>query len=343
MSLVKIDDLKREAINYANLLHVLPAFQLNEICKRLKLNIVEVQYEDKRVNKRRKAGVLRPYSSNVTTGNKQEIMKFFETSLKPELIYAELVDDINSYRPKKLLSNQGEWVNNKTKKHPLEAEILRDVVLSFSEDIAFQVFFAERDESELKPDTAFNGFYPGIDVYIAGGEIASGKNNLRITGTFEAPTDENDYDSYLKLVEFVATGHPLMRSYPVILYSAENPLDQALACYKNKVKYYKEPTMADMIERLRQDAKCPKLEVLTDPILGTGDRLTMVQPGLLDIGVNSQSDASFVQVRDPFENPNMVQFWVQAAFGTRLGDVHEKLFRTNEQKSTALDFAGDYK
>ncbi|MDR1716347.1 MAG: hypothetical protein LBS20_10920 [Prevotella sp.] len=339
---VTLNGLQREAVNYANLLHILPAFQLNVICKKLKLNLVEVQYEDRRINKRRKAGLLRPYSSTVTTGNSQEIMKFFETSLRPELIYAELVDDINSYRPKKVLSNQGEWVDNKTKKHPLEAEILRDVVLSFSEDIAFQLFHAERDENTLTPATAFDGFFPGIDVYIAGGEIAIGHNNLRNTGTFDAPADENDYESYLKLVEFVRTAHPLLRQANPILYASENPLDQALAAYKNKVKGFNDPTMTDMLNRLRSDAKCPNLEVLTDPVLGSGDRLTMLQPGLLDIGVNSQSDISFVQVRNPFPNPNQVQFWVQAAFGTRIADIHEKVFRTNEQQNTALDFAGDY-
>lgn len=339
---VSIDSLKREAINYASVLYTLPAYQLNLICKKLKLNIVEVQNEDVRVNKRRKAGILRPYSSSVPTGNSQEIMKFFEAKLKPELIYAELVDDINAYRPKKVLSNQGEWVNNKTKKHPLEAEILRDVVLSFSEDIAFQLFHAERDESTLTPATAFDGFFPNIDLYITAGEIAAAKKNLKTTGAFAAPSSDSDTTPYKQMVDFILSADPLLRQRAVILYAAENPLDQALAGYKNKVKSFNDPTMEDMINRLRSDAKCPLLEVITDPVLGTGDRLTMAEPGLFDIGVNSQSDSSFVQVRDPFENPNQVQFWVQSAFGTRLNDFHRKKFHTNEQKNTALDYAGDY-
>lgn len=340
---VTIDGLKRYAIQYAPLLYTLPAYQLNLICKKLKLNIVEVQHTDVRVNKRRKAGLLRPYSSNVTTGSSQELMKFFETTLKPELIYAEVVDDINSYRPKKVLSNQGEWVDNKTKKHPMEAEILRDIVLSFSEDIAFQLFHAERDENNLTPTSAFDGFFTNLDVLIAGGEIATGHGNMKTTGTFVAPTSETDTTAYDKLVDFIRSANPLLRQRPVDLYTAENPLDQALLAFRHKVKSFEYPTMEQMFIRLRSDAKCPQLNIITDSVLGDGDRLTLLAPGLLDIGVNSQPDASFVQVRDPFENPNKVQFWVQAAYGTRVNDIHEKLFLTNEQKNTALDYAGDYK
>lgn len=340
---VNITDLSRAAVKYNNVLRELPFFVLNEICRKLGLNIISVQGEDIEINKRRKAGILRPYTKGLTLGQEQELMKFFESKLKPEFVYAEIVDNITQYKDKKVISNQGEWVDNKTKKHPLEFLLLRDMVISFTEDVAFQLFFAERDETTPSPSTAFTGFFPKMDILVAAGEIAAAKGNLKTTGTFLAPADGDDTEAYDKLVAFVKSGHPLLRSRPSFLYAAENPIDTARRAYRNKVKSFEYPTVEQMLVSLRNDANAPGLQLRQDTILGTGDKLTLAQPGLLDIGVNNESDQEFVQVRTPYKDPNDAQFWIQAAYDTRIKDVHEKVFQTNEQVNTALDLAGDYR
>lgn len=340
---VNVDGLSREAIKYNQVLATLPAFVLNEIAKKLRMNIIDVQYEDRRINKRRRAGILRPYSKGVTTGNSQELMKFFETVLKPELIYAEVVDDITEYRAKKVLSNQGEWLDNKSKKHPLEAEILRDIILSYSEDIAFNLFHAERDESTPTAATAFTGFNPLLDAYIVSGEISAAEKNLVATGAIVGPATDTDSKAYQQLVDFIAKAHPLLRRGEALLYTSEAPLDKAREALKNKLKYIEYPSYQQLLEKVRMDAKCPNLQFMTDPIIGTGDRLLLAAPGLFDIGVISDSENQFVQVRNPFPNPNKVQFWVQGAYGTRISDIHPKLFQMNDQSNTSLNLAGDYK
>ena len=127
---VNIDKLTRAAVQYNNVLRELPYFKFLEIAKKLRINVLEVDGEDILISKRRKADFLRPYKAGLTLKDRKELMKFFEASLKPELTYAEVIDNITNYREKKVLSNAGEAVDNKSKKHPLELIILRDMVLS---------------------------------------------------------------------------------------------------------------------------------------------------------------------------------------------------------------------
>jgi len=333
---VNTDDLKNAAVTYDPILRELPYFVLNEIAKKLRINIIEVNGEHVLVNKRRKAGLIRPYTPGLPLGNQQEIMKFFEAKLKPEKTYAELTDNVTNYDDVKIISAQGNFSDNKTKEHPLKLIILKDTVISYSEDVAFNMWFAERDEAVASATTAFTGFFPRMDLLLAAGEISAAKDNLRNTGAIVAAT------GYDQLVEFIATSNPLLRQANPILYTSEAPLDNALIQYADKVKSHTDPTIEDMIKKLRSDAKCPNLQVVTDPVLGSGDRLTLMLPGLLDLGVNKNADGQFVQVRTPYKDPNDVQFWIQASYDTRIRDIHPKLFRMNEQKNTSVNYAGDY-
>ena len=65
-------------------------------------------------------------------------------------------------------------------------------------------------------------------------------------------------------------------------------------------------------------------------------------PGLLDVGLEDETDNQFVEVRRPERDANAVQFWVQTGIDTRIRDIHPKVFMTNEIKNTAVSYAGDY-
>jgi hypothetical protein len=58
--------------------------------------------------------------------------------------------------------------------------------------------------------------------------------------------------------------------------------------------------------------------------------------------MDSLGDESFVQVRNPFEDPNYVQFWLQAKYGTRIRSIHEKVFQVNEGSAVGVQLSGDY-
>jgi hypothetical protein len=270
-------------------------------------------------------------------------MKFYESSLKPERTYAEIVDNITNYTDKKVISNQGEMVDNKSKRHPLELLILTNVVKSVAEDVTFALFFAERDTTVMSPMTAFTGFFPKLDILTTAGEISTANNNLKNTGAFVLPTGDADYTAYQQMVAFIRSAHPLLRTTgDVFLYAAQNPIECARQALWRMTKMFQIPTVDQLITQLRSDTLTPGLQLKYDVALGTGDKLTLQKPGLLDIGVNNQGDDAYVQVRNPYQDPNEVQFWIQASYDTRIRDVHQKVFQTNEQVNTGVNYAGDY-
>ena len=216
------------------------------------------------------------------------------------------------------------------------------MIESFGEDVIFSMFHGERSEAGTTPATAFNGFYTIYDMLVTAGEIAEAKGNLHTTGAFKAPV-AGDSVAYDKLVAFVRAGHPLLRRGEVNLMASSDLIIKARDAFRNKTKNFEYATTEMMIERLRDDAQAPSLKLITHEALGTGDKLTLLKPGVLDFGMGDQGDKEFVQVRTPYKDPNIVQFWMEAAFDTRVNDVHAKMFLTNEQTSTAVDLAGDYK
>ena len=343
-TVVNLTNLTRAAVTYNNVLRELPYFVFIEVARKLRVNIVQVDGEHILISKRRKANFLRPYKPGLSLNDQQELIKFFEAKLKPEMVYAELNDNILSYKDKKVISNAGEPVNNKTKKHPLELLILKDLVISVAEDVIFNLFHAQRDENTPSAETSFNGFFHKLNLLVTAGEIDAAKGNLKTTGAFDpdATNPDTSTANYTRMVNFLKSAHPLLRRGEVLLYAAEKPITAVRDDFRKIVKSFDYPTIDQVVDKLRSDANIPNLKVITDESYGTGDQLILTKPGNLDFGVGNSTDVQFVQVRSIDKDPNIVQYWIQAAYDTRIQDVHQKLFMTNEQKNTGLNFAGDY-
>lgn len=342
-TIVSLENLSRTAVDYNNVLRALPAVLLQETLKSLKLNTVEVAGSDIEISKRRRAGIMGAYKPGMEIKDAQELNRFIEMELKPQLVYASLRDNIQNYREKKLLSNAGEVVNQRTKKHPLEALILQDVVTSFAEDIAYAAFFAERDEEKSDTLSSFDGFYTKLNRLIVEGYVSNDLKNSQTTGAIAAPTGESDTAAYDRLVEFIGQTHNMLRRGGAQLYCAESVIRNARKAFANKVKSHSYPTTAQMLDALRDDAFCPQLDLLTHPVLGTGSQLMLTKPGMLDLGLAPTAGAQFVQVRSIDKDPNVVDFWIQSAYDTRIKDVHPKVFSCNEQKNSAETNYGDFK
>lgn len=239
----------------------------------------------------------------------------------------------------------GKKMDPALKNHPLERQIIEDMVKSHSEDVVFSMFHADRDEAVNTPSTAFNGFFTKIDMLRLNGDICAASGNFRLSGSFDMPTSETDYTAYENLVEWVRGAHPMLRSSvggAPILYVSESVLVAARAAYKLKIKAWWDADMEVMIKALQGDSMTPGLQVVTHEAIGTGSRLLLMKPNNLELGWNTQKAAQFVDVRDIFDDPNEVQFWLQAGYDTRVIDIHQKLFMTNEQTNSSLILSGDY-
>jgi hypothetical protein len=348
MAIKKVIDvaaLTEAAKQYDPILRTLPFFSLETCAAALGLNIQEVENEHVVVNRRRQAGSTGPYKQGMTITYKEEIAKFFESTLKPELVVSKTKDNITNYQDKKVLVQAGTKLDLKSKVHPLEQMIIEDEVKSHSEDVVFSLFFAERNEDVFSPSTAFTGFYPALDMLVTDGYISAGNKNLATTGVFADPTTDTDYAAYENLVEFIGTAHPLLRSSvggrPQLVIP-QNVLKSARAAFRKKVRTFDYPSLEQMLESLRADAFCQGLLIQTHEALGVGSKLVLQKAGNMDIGFNTGKSNQFMQVRNIFEDPNEVQFWIEAAYGVRIRDVHAKVFKTNEQTNVGLDLAGDY-
>lgn len=344
-AIVNIDGISQAAKTYDPVLRVLPFTSLSEVGATLGLNIQEVENEDVVTNFRRKAGGTGAYKPGMEINYKAEIGKFFETTLKPQIVVSKTKDNISRYSEKKILMLAGKQVDNKSKKHPLEQLIVMNEIKSHGEDVVYSLFFAERDETAFNPMAAFDGFFTKLDLLVTGGLISAGNKNLATTGEFAMPVDENDTDAYENLVEFLGSSHNLLRSSvggAPLMTTAQTVIKAARAALRNKLKSFDYPDTAKLLESIREDAFIPGLQFNTHEALGTGSKVMLHKPGLFDVGFNTKSAAQFCQVRPIYEDPNEFQFWIQAAYDTRISDVHPKLFRMNEQTNTALDLAGDY-
>ena len=343
--IIDVAALSEAAKTYDPILRTLPFFSLESAAVALGLNIQEVDDEDVIVNRRRLAGSTGPYKVGMSITYKEEIAKFFESALKPELVVSKTRDNITNYKDKKVLVMAGTKLDLKAKNHPLEQMIVQDEVISHGEDVVFSLFFAERDEDVFSPATAFTGFFPAMDMLVTAGYISADLGNLENTGAFAEPASDTDYTAYDKLVDWIGSAHPLLRSSiggkPQLLIT-QTVLKAARNAFRKKLRMYDYPSMQQLLESIREDAFCPELVFSTHEALGTGSKLTLQKMGNMDLGFNTGKSNQFMQVRNPYEDPNDVQFWIEAAYGVRIRDVHQKVFKTNEQTNTGVNLAGDY-
>ena len=342
MATINVAALTEAAKTYDPIIRELPYFALEALAIKLKLNVVKGG-ENVLVNKRRKAGGTGPYKQGMEITYMAELNKFYESTLKPELVVFKIKDNILNYQDVKALVTAGTVLDLKAKRHPQELSIISDIVKSHAEDVVFQAFHAERDADVYSPATAFTGFFSSMDLLVTAGFIAAGEGNLKTTGVFGGElTKDGDYDT---LVKFIADAHPMLRSsqtgIPQLLAS-ETVLLSARAALRKKLSALEYPSMQRMLECLREDAMCPGLIIDTDEALGTGSKLVLQKVGNLDLGFDTNDAKQFVQVRNIYEDPNEVQFWLEASYGTRVRDVQKKIIPTNEQSNTAVALAGDY-
>lgn len=343
--LIDVSKLKDATTIYDKTLRSLPYLTIQEVAAKLRLNVMDIQGKHSLINERRRAGGTQSYKVGKDFTYTDKLLKYEPSDIEPKDVVFLTRENSKKYTDNELLVVGGKPVDNKSKKHPLETRVIFNLVRSHAEDVCVALFPGDRDEDASSPLTAIDGFYTKIDLLIASGDIDAARKNLINTGAIVAPVDTSDTQAYDKIVEFIGSSHNMLRSnkggIPQLLI-ADNALIHARAALRNKLKAFEYPTMARLIECLREDALCPTLEVDSDVSLGTGSRLILQKVGNMDLAFNTKSAAQFCQVRDIYEDPNEWQFWLQAGYDTRIRDWHEKVFCSNEQKNTAIDLSGDY-
>ena len=344
-NIITVDGLRKVAEKYDPILRQLPAWALTDIIKALRLNVMKVDMKNVITHERRKSGGTMPYVPGAQITYTDKLLGYESADLEVFETVFKTRENINNYKDTDVQFLGGQPVDNKTKKHPLEYKIIQTMVKTHAEDVGFSIFHSERNDEGDNPLSCFDGINCQIDRLFTAGSLTAARGNYAPTGAFNAPVDDSDCSAYENLVDFIGGAHNMLRSSiggNPLLYVTEAVMVNVRAAYRNKVKAFQMPSMDQVKDMIRQDALCPGLEFITHVALGYGHRVMLIKPRLLDFGWNTQAASRFVQIRDPFEDPNIVQSWLQASYGTRLRDWHEKVFRVNDQTNECLDLAGDY-
>lgn len=343
--LIDVSKLNQTLTVYDKALRTLPFATISEVSSKLGLNVMDLQGKHTRINERRRAGGTQSYKIGKEFKELETILGYEPSDIEPKDVVFITHENSQKYDDLELLIIGGQPVSNITKKHPLEQKVAFNLVKSHAEDVVYEMFTASRDDESTSPSGAFDGFYTKIDKLIIAKEVNAARGNYAVSGTFDMPLTTDDTAAYDNLVEWIGGANNYLRSsrygIPQLL-CAESVLVAARAALRNKLRLIDYPSMQKLFECIREDAMCPGLEIVSHEALGLGNRLIMQKKGNMDFAFNTQAASRFCQVRDIYTDPNEWQFWLQSGYDTRINDWHEKVFRTNEQKNTALDLAGDY-
>lgn len=344
---VNTNSLNRAAEQYSPVLTMLPYLVLEPQLAELGIRLLEVKEKDIHLDFMRKGAVSKPYSSSDDPDDLYvgEVGKIVERPLEVKPCVLPLKDHIMNYRDKKVISNTAEGVNNQTKKHPIEKLILETAVTTVSEDSLIPLFPGERNEANKTPLGMYDGIDTIIDTDIANGDITTAKGNLINLGAsaFIAPdpddatTQKTAWNSMLK---FLRALDPFLRRQG-FLYLPDNiawrVMDSLGYVVNNRALEW------DVFLGAIKGLGGFNGKIIRTDLMGTGDRIMCSAPNNIDFGLNTKSDQKFVQVRDPFEDPNWVQFWIQWDAGMRIKTVHRKKFAINNGTPVGdSSFAGDY-
>lgn len=296
-----------------------------------------IQNKDVITSFKRKSGILKPYSTAKEI-TQADLGKAEESILEVHKSYASVKDNIQNYKtigvgPDVLLGK------NQAKKHPWEFVIVSSVIKTYGEDILDALFPATRDVDDQSPLGAFDGFDTIIDAKVALGLITVGIGNLVNTGNIAAPVDADDTDAADILLAFWRAANPRLKEVKTNLLVPADIGDYYDDAHFNKFKH--KPTV-DEYNRSTLHGTGGRCTIIRSTAMGTGQRIMLTVPGNLHFGMDTLSDADFVQIRTPYEDPNLFQYWIQGDYGTRIEEVHPKVFQINEGLPVANALSGDY-
>jgi len=325
-----LTSLTETAIRYQRDLQFLPYATMAPVLGQLGIRLFPgIQNKHVMTNYLRTAGIARPYVQG--TVEDSQLGKAEEKTLEIHLAYANVKDNIQNYKeisvgPDVLLGK------NQSKRHPWQMVMLTSIIRTFSEDILDALFHGERDTTDRNPTGCFDGYNHLIDDGIAAGSVATAEGNYYETG---AITSSNAYE---KMLAMYRNAHPLLRQQRTIMIVPQNVADKYDDNYFTKYQY--KPTL-DNYGNAILDGSNGRCSIVPTPYQG-GSRIILTVPGNMHFGFDSMRDQTFVEVRKPYTDPNDIQFWIQAGYGTRIQSWHQKAFMVNDESASAVAYSGDY-
>lgn len=337
MAEINVQSLNDSAIRMKPDLLKLPAMYLDtEMRQAGIMTLSGIQYIDRQHNYIRKGGVIAPYQKEMTETT-DELGHVEENDLQMHLAAAYFYDHIQDYR-KTNVGNMSMLGTNKTYKNPAHALILYSSMLTVSEDLYDALFFAERDAAGKTKYDIFDGYYTIIDKARQSGRLNPAFRNMVRTGAIAAPVDENDFQAYEQAVAFIRGAHPVLTRGKCLLDVTPGTAQKISDAFYNK---YKRSLAFNELDGSFKFPEFPNVKVNPCPMMGEGDLMILTRDQNLHFGVDSESDDEKIDIVKTERNPNILRYWIQANYGTRVGNMHAKVFCVNDGTLSAIAFSGD--
>ncbi len=348
LNAISVEKIQQAAVTYDPVLRYLPHVELEAFIKEMHFNLQTVTEEERIINMRRRGYLLRPYHGHITKEPEDyELFRPEESVLSPRLGYLTITDNIQNYRDKKLLMKEGRTLTGEDKQHPYELEILKGIVKTFVEDFTLAIPHAKENEDDnVSPYAIFNGYNAIIDKLIGDSKISNGGGNLIEVDNL-VPKDETEAEKKKPLdalIGFVRSLHPMLRNGALDIIVPMDTLNHILDAFELRRVSQGDISREKLAEFVRDKCGLGQTpSILSNPIVGNGTRLIATRPGNITVGISAPADMQFVQVRSVYEDPNLVQYWMQAQMGVRLDNWNKKVFAvSNGTVTRPTDLEGDY-
>lgn len=355
-NLIDLQQLTEANVKYNPQIYQIVFMGLADFALAMRINVLQTKKDDAIKILRRRGNIMRPYKTDaartIDLKNNRDFLKVDEFMLNLKRGYINLYDDISLYQDSesqaKVLVNSGKNVSGtQLADIPMKAIILMNAAKTIQEDIICSMAFGQRNEDGTSPLDCFDGFNTIITDRITAGDISIGKGNLVNSGSLAfALTGTTAYDN---LLAWLRNAGPKMRLGYAVLRITNEVKNAVLQAYKNKVNNFSDPGWDTVAQRLKEDANFQNLEIVTHAAWGTGQRIILsgeytdpTMRDLFDFGINYEPAESIFQVRAPFENPNLIQYFAQPRMGCRIKGFLPSVFMVNEGTNQAVSLSGDY-
>lgn len=211
----------------------------------------------------------------------------------------------------------GEMLVGDTKpvtKHPLEAQIITAVVNSIGSKLNGALFSAVRNPSGTTTKDLFDGFDTLTAAAITAGEIDVSKGNIMNLGTIDST---NACDALIGLWRSASDDLRMQNTKLFVPFGVKTAYDDNYRDDFGPVIYNSE-FVKKFVEGTENKCELVWLPGKTNsPYLHLTTRENMV------VGMDQPSDMDFVKVRE-VENPNVLQFVLNALFGVQMRAVYKE-------------------
>ena len=340
---INVTVLQRASVEYDPMLRLLPYNELMPRLRALGIRFISTDKKHVETSFERKGGIARPLVAGDTTPNYITALgKIKQSALEPEWGHTSLVEDIMNYEDVNVLSNSSERVDPVTKKHPQELLIIQTIVRTVGEDILDSYYHAERDDNGDSPLDLFDGINTLKDALIVAGEISAANGNYAQSNAIAAPQDAADYAAYTSIVDWLRGANQKLKNSAPVLKMTPICFQYAIDALANKLKYTGSRGWEMLQQYLSGDANISGLRLSVEDEMGSGTGMYLTLPDNFDFDLWTNPAVQFVQVRNPFENPNLVQYWSQFKAGARIRSWNKKMLYVNDDLNTANQLSGDY-